>query len=200
MTYEEKLLAVFARYAGQGITSQTLVEMEDVCEKEVWAHLPTRVKDSWKLHLAFNEARPGQIDLSPRQVGSLDASELEHALKQTFVDRSHPLPGGIAQFSLGFSSQPDRTERFNAVVAQEPAVQIEAPAAARPVAAASEAQTSTKPAISAQSIEKDAAELGIKLPPNSSLLQPFLEALQLAVEYKRRAEAAEAALKRALSA
>jgi hypothetical protein len=48
--------------------------------------------------------------------------------------------------------------------------------------------------LSAQNIAAYAKELGIALPPNSSLLGPFLEAVELAVAFKRRAEAAEAAL------
>ena len=48
--------------------------------------------------------------------------------------------------------------------------------------------------VTAQGIAASAKELGIALPPNSSLLGPFLEAVELAITYKRRAEAAEAAL------
>jgi hypothetical protein len=192
MTYEEKLLQVFARYSGDTITSQTLVQIEKACEKEVWAHLPKDIRDSWALHLEFSDTRPGQIDLAPRQVGTLSAQDLERALKSPFVDRAPPPAGGIASFSLGFSEQPAADTRLSAVVASG-----ETPrAAGQPAAVPPSSHAAVEPELSAQSIEADARELGITLPPNSSLLGPFLEALRLAIVYKRRAEAAEAALER----
>jgi hypothetical protein len=224
MTYEEKLLQVFARYAGQQITSQTLVEMEKACEKEVWVHLPKPVRDAWALHLEFSETRPGQIDLSPRPIGS-PTVDLESALKAPFVDRTPPPMGGIASFSLGFSdrtahsSDPSATKASagtpqpasssqGAVVARGEIRGVPAePSRAEPVVEAvvargdfaahpaqQQSTTQVGEQVTAQGIAASAKELGIALPPNSSLLGPFLEAVELAITYKRRAEAAEAAL------
>jgi len=219
MTYEEKLLQVFGRYSGQQITSQTLVEMEKACEKEVWVHLPKQVRDAWALHLEFSETRPGQIDLSPRPIGS-QAVDLESALKAPFVDRTPPPLGGIASFSLGFSEQsaakpgvsagPSQTAGSapaqGAVVARGEVRGVPAePTRAEPVVQAvvargdfgatpAQPQPAAGEQVTASGIAAYAKELGISLPPNSSLLGPFLEAVELAITYKRRAEAAEAAL------
>lgn len=189
MTYEEKLLQIFSRYSGEAITSQTLVQMEKACEKEVWVHLPKEIRDSWTLHLEFSDTRPGQIDLAPRQVGRVDPAELERALKAPFIDRTPPPAGGIASFSLGFSEKAINADRLGAVVATS-----DLPSVAAGGAAARPSASEPEPEVSAKTIEADARELGISLPPNSSLLGPFLEALRLAITYKRRAEAAEAAL------
>jgi len=224
MTYEEKLLQVFARYAGKQITSQTLVELEKACEKEVWVHLPKPVRDAWALHLEFSETRPGQIDLSPRPIGS-QAVDLESALKAPFVDRTPPPMGGIASFSLGFSDQtaakpaaaaasavPAQAQPAEAAVVARGEVRgvPSEPSQAQPGVEAVVARgdfAGTKPGsgqgnpglepagqVTASSVAAYAKELGISLPPNSSLLGPFLEAVELAIAYKHRAEAAEAAL------
>ncbi len=187
-TYEDKLVSIFARYSGHQITSQTLHQIQDACEKEVWAHLPREIKDSWALHLEFSESRPGQIDLCPRQTGQLSPAALETALKSEFEDRS-VVGNPVAGFSVSFSNQPDDNGRLATRVAQAES------APARPTDHPT-TPSDPSPPISAKSIEAQARELGISLPPNSSLLQPFLEALQAAMEFKDRAERAEAALRK----
>jgi hypothetical protein len=219
MTYEEKLLEVFSRYRGEALQADTLSAIEKACQKEVWDHLPARVRNAWKLGLELSASRPGQIDLCPKGSGDVSAKELESALKATFV-RQEPPAGGvhIGGFSMSFSGDVNNPEDHPARVAESslpadaaairvkesspsPAPQAATPQVATPQVATPQVatpqaaqETHSAVATSAREIEDQAKALGISLPPNSSLLGPFLEALSAATEYKRRAELAEQAL------
>lgn len=195
-TFEGKLLAIFARFRGQEVTSQTLFEMEKACEKEVWAHLPKRIRDSWSLKLEFSTEVPGRIDLRPRKHGDVRPEELEAALREPFVDRSNSL-GGIANFDFGFSgdvSVPASGASVTSSSEARPSEPIHVGFSAPGEVPASAERASLGEPVSARDIVTHAQALGIQLPPNSSLLQPFLDALARAIEYKERAERAEAKL------
>lgn len=244
MTYEDKLLAVFARFRGEALDSGTLEQMERVCNDEVWQHLPHHVRSSWRLHLAFSEETPGQIELRPHQLREDGASpaELEAALRSPFREEEPVRGGFVTSFNFNAStsapSSPtgtsssstsssstsststSSTSTSRATVAQtsvraesgSPAPQSAAVAQASPGSATREkapaarsaleqiafATKSDAPpverALDARSIHAQAQALGISLPPNSSLLGPFLEALSLATHYRERAERAEAEL------
>lgn len=182
MTYEEKMLAIFSRHRGETLSPALVAGLQETCEREVWAHLPESVLRKWKLKLAVD--RNGGLELRPHQLQPGGAEELEAALKAEFHERKQPDPpqGGIASFGINF------TGNFG-------------PASSSPVKHADARETNqtavtpkTETTGAGAEIAACAAELGISLPPNSSLLGPFLEALELAMLYKKRAEVAEALL------
>jgi hypothetical protein len=214
MTYEEKLLEVFARYRGEALNEATLRQMEDACRKEVWAHLPLEIRGSWQLHLGFSDTSPPQVELHPRQTGHASAAELEAALRSTFREHSQDEPsGGIMSFSMNFSGDVQDPQDHPAEVAREGAsvaappesspVDPSKPTASRVPEAAAErgepggsgtTRASGQGSLGAELLAQ-AKSLGISLPSNSSLLGPFLDALSVAAEQKARADALEAKLR-----
>ncbi len=203
MTYEEKMLSVFARFRGASLDERTLRQIEKACQEEVWQHLPPRIRNSWQLHLALSQTSPPEIELRPEKTGTASAADLETALREPFQEQP-PASGGIMGFSLNFSGDAPGTP---APVAKEDPTPSRTPVEQRPHNPEQESppapnhsartcSTSGSAAQHARDVEAQAKELGISLPSNSSLLQPFLEALAAASEYKRRAEAAEAELDR----
>ncbi|HSC88200.1 MAG TPA: hypothetical protein VLC09_13045, partial [Polyangiaceae bacterium] len=110
MTYEEKLLEVFARFRGDGASEATLERIEKAANAEVWQHLPPEVRSSWRLRLGYSETHPGQIELLPRRLREDGASpaELEAALRAPFAvgealdEGPKELRGGMAGVSIGF--------------------------------------------------------------------------------------------------
>jgi hypothetical protein len=187
MTYEDKLLAVFARFRGEAMDSGTLEQLERACNAEVWRHLPLDVRSSWRLHLAFSDESHGQIELRPHQLRADGASpaELEAALRSPFREEE-PVRGGFVT-TLNFDAAPTSAPR------------VAEPAAPEPVVPASTEAPVVNRSLDASSIQAQAEALGISLPPNSSLLGPFLEALSLATHYRARAEQAEGDLARLLA-
>jgi len=176
MTYEEKLLEVFARFRGAGTDPETIEHLERACNAEIWRHLPHDVRSSWRLKLAFSPTHPGQVELEPRRLreDGATSAELEAALRSPFREEE-PI-GGFAGVSVGFGG--------GRMPEQKPAAPL--------VGDQSEAISTVRS--DADSIEAQATALGISLPRNSSLLGPFLEALAAATEYRARAEAAEGEL------
>lgn len=187
MTYEEKLLQVFSRFRGEAFDETTLSKMEQSCEDEVWSLLPDGVRHSWKLKLGFGDT--GQIELRPHQIGSVPAETLEATLRGPI--QATPSSGGIMGFSLNFQDAPQEQKSTAAAVIVTSTSPL---APSTPVARAEPGAPSSSSV--AATVEAQAKDLGIALPPNSSLLQPFLEALQAAAEYKARALSAESQLAR----
>ncbi len=201
MTYEDKLLAVFARFRGEAMDSGTLEQLERACNAEVWRHLPLDVRSSWRLHLAFSDETHGQIELRPHQLRADGATpaQLEAALRSPFREEEPALGGFVTSFN--FDAAPSNSPRptsANSPV-KEPAhsgrtvPELVAPAS-KVVAPASKVEAHPERALDARTISAQAEALGISLPPNSALLGPFLEALSLATHYRERAERAESDL------
>lgn len=217
MTYEQMMLSIFSRYRGQPLDPALVSKIQDDCQREVWCHLPPGIQESWKLSLALGET--GDIELRPQQLKKGIVGELEAALISEFRARGHsPSPadeekkassepekkekdeprGGMASVSIAFGSpdlppvtRPDARPSNLGNRATEPM---------RPEASSAltgEGVSESNPSVSdAAVIETMAKELGISLPPNASLLGPFLAALTKAHEFKQRAEAAEAKVER----
>jgi hypothetical protein len=205
MTYEEMLLEILNRFRGDDISTGTLKTMEAACSEEVWDHLPPKIRGSWKLHLGVDADNPNQIELRPERVGRATPEELEAALKapfQSFSDEN--IEGGMSGFSVGMAGDMNSSAAAatKPVVDEMPPapertdVQTEAPAPY--ITAPASTETPSSGTTGASDIAKLAEELGISLPPNSSLLQPFLEALAVASEYKQRVEALEAKIEEIL--
>lgn len=214
MTYEEKMLEVFARYRGQEMDHGVLERMEAECHHDVWRHLPAHIRRSWKLKLGVSETDPGRIELHPYKLstGETTAEDLEAALQSPFPEGPLEEPkGGISSMSMGFSGDVnapegatptertstnehsgERNDLVHAAVSSERRDGVEASGASSrgEVSQRRDQETENTPS-DARRIEAQARALGISLPPNSSLLGPFLEALAAASEYKERAEAAE---------
>ena len=200
MTYEDKLIDIFNRFRGEDVGPETLKAMQAACREEVWDHLPPKVRGSWHLNLGISEDNPGQIELRPQQVSTAVApAELEAVLKRPFESFSDErIEGGMSGFSVGMAGDLDKpaAAATRPVIDDSPPeverseVKVEAASPAPEQAQQPEATSSGDSG--AADIAKLAAELGISLPPNSSLLQPFLEALAVAAEYKQRVEMLEA--------
>ncbi|GEM_PF-1137736 len=187
MTYEEKMLIVFARYRGEALTPELITKIEGECTTEVWAHLPPSIQQKWMLHLALSDN--GHIELRPEQLKPGGAEELETVLKTEFVEQ---LP--YTSVSLSFSGdvhsavQAGVVTQFSVEKNEKPLVE------SKNTTQVKQGETSIDSKKSATEIAEQAKELGIALPPNSSLLGPFLEALNVATAYKKRADEAEARL------
>lgn len=193
MTYEEKLLEVFARFRGEGTDQATLEKVERACNEEVWQHLPYDVRSSWRLGLAFSDTHPGQLELQPRRLREDGATpaELEAALRGV-LHKEEPPRGGIAGVSMSFGSTVPEQPRPRSEAHERNPVDVKFGAVSEQAAASAPSAAAPRQVPSgAQEIQAQASALGISLPPNSSLLGPFLEALAAASEYKARAEHAE---------
>lgn len=215
MTYEEKMLEIFARYRGEGMDKATLERMEAECHHEVWRHLPGKIRQSWKLKLGVSETNSGQVELHPYRLstGEATADDLEKAFRSPFPEGPLEEPqGGMASVSMNFSGdvhadtstvpverkkdEEERGER-NEVVQNFSSVsgsQTNQRSKGREAGGKPANTAEGTGGVGAREIEEQARAVGISLPPNSSLLGPFLEALNAAHEYKHRAEVAEAKL------
>jgi hypothetical protein len=202
MTYEDKMLEVFARFRGQDLSPATLAAMEAACQAEVWSHLPSQILNSWRFHLGVSETQ--QLELRPEHIGLGTVAELESTLRSPFQLQPTERKGGIA----GVGMQMTGDERPGQVPAAQPAprearpepgtiqFQVGAPLPASPAAAPGGAgPTAAPPSGSGSSlgaeIEAQSRELGITPPSAGSLLQSFLEALAVAAEQKARADELE---------
>jgi hypothetical protein len=214
MTYEDKMLEVFARFRGEALGPGTLAAMEAACQAEVWSHLPSPILNSWRFHLGVSDTQPPQLELRPEHIGLGTVAELESALRSPFQEHPTERKGGIAGVGLSMSgderpahvppAQPaPRESRIEPgtiqfqVGAPPPAAPASAgggagPAAAAPAGSASAGGARTS-SLGAE-IEAQARELGITPPSAGSLLGSFLEALAVATEQKARADELEAKL------
>ena len=201
MTYEDKLVEILNRFRGSDMDDTTLKAMEAACREEVWDHLPPKIRGSWKLHLGFSEDSPGQIELRPEQVSAAaTAEDLGKTLQMEFQSFSDEvIEGGISGFSAGMAGNLDSAAaaRTSPVVNEMPDDDAPPPEAAaeapsEPPQTAAEPETETPG--DAATITQMAADLGIDLPSNDSLLEPFLQALAMAHEYKQRLDVLEQAI------
>lgn len=204
MTYEDKMLEVFARFRGQDLSPTTLAAMEAACQAEVWSHLPSQILNSWRFHLGVSDSQPPQLELRPEHIGLGTVAELESVLRSPFQLQPTERKGGIA----GVGMQMTGDARPAQVPAAQPAprearpepgtiqFQVGAPPPVSPPGAAGGAgPTAAPPSGSGSSlgaeIEAQSRELGITPPSAGSLLQSFLEALAVAAEQKERADGLE---------
>ena len=68
MTYEEKMLEIFARYRGENMSEKLVAQINSACEEEVWSYLPSAILKSWKLKLALRLSLDDLVDILGVQI------------------------------------------------------------------------------------------------------------------------------------
>jgi len=213
MTYEDKMLEVFARFRGEALSPGTLAAMEAACQAEVWSHLPLPILNSWRFHLGVSDTQPPQLELRPEHIGLGTVAELETVLRSPFQEHPTERKGGIAGVGLSMSgderpaqvppaqpapreSRPEPGTIQFQVGAPPPAPAASTAGGAGPAgpASATAAPAAARTSSLGAEIEAQARELGITPPSAGSLLGSFLEALAVAAEQKARADELEAKL------